>query len=171
MEYGDHRMRLLTLLCAGLAALALALGYVSQAFWEGAGLTVAIGLLWLAGDWRIWDWTADACLAAWVGLAAFGSWQGLPAGWMLIGVVAALTAWDLAHFAVRLRGAGALPPPAELTRAHLRQLAIVAAAGLLLGGIALGIRVELTFGWAILAASLAIIGLSRLIGAGGREEQ
>jgi hypothetical protein len=164
-------MRLLTLLCVGLATLALALGYASQTLWEGAGLAVAIGLLWLAGDWRSWDWTADVCLAAWVGLAAFGSWQGLPAGWMLIGVVAALAAWDLAHFAMRLSGAGALPPPAELTRAHLRQLAIVAAAGLLIGGIALGMRVELTFGWAILAASLAIIGLSRLIGAGRGADQ
>src|SRR5688500_9420446 len=119
-------MRPLTLLCASLATFALALGYVSQTLWEDAGLAVAIGLLWLAGDWRIWDWTADACLAGWVGLAAFGTWQGLPAGWMLIGVVAALGAWDLSHFAVRLRDAGALPPPAELTRAHLRQLAIVA---------------------------------------------
>jgi len=91
--------------------------------------------------------------------------------WMLIGVVAALAAWDLGHFGVRLRAAGAILPPAELTRAHLRQLAIVIAAGLLLGGIALGIQVELTFGWALLAAALAIIGLSRLISAGGREEQ
>jgi hypothetical protein len=42
---------------------------------------------------------------------------------------------------------------------------------LLLGGIALGIRVELTFGWAILAASLAVIGLSRLIGASRGADQ
>jgi hypothetical protein len=164
-------MRLLTLLCAGLATLALALGYADQSLWDGVGVAVALGLLWLAGDWRSWDGTADACLAGWVGLAAFGAWQELPAGWMLIGVVAALAAWDLGHFGVRLRAAGAIPPPAELTRAHLRQLAIVAASGLLLGGIALGLRFELTFGWALLAAALAIIGLSRLIGAGGREEQ
>ena len=164
-------MRPLTLLCAGMATFALALGYAGQALWAGVGVAVAIGLLWLAGDWRGWDWTADACLAGWVGLAAFGAWQELPAGWMLIGLVAALAAWDLSHFAARLRDAGALTPPAELTRAHLRRLAVVAAAGLLLGGIALGIRVELTFGWAILAAALAIIGLSSLIRLSGREEQ
>ena len=163
-------MRLLTLLCAGLATLALALGYAGPALW-GVGSAVVVGLLWLAGDWRGWDWTADACLAGWVGLAAFGAWQELPAGWMLIGVVAALAAWDLAHFAAHLRGAGATPPPAELARAHLRRLASVAAAGLLLSGIALGIRVELTFGWALLAALLAIIGISRLLRSGGHEEQ
>ena len=162
-------MRLLTLLCAGLATLALALGYAQSL--GGVGVAVAIGLLWLLGDWHAWDWVNDVCLAGWVCLAAFGAWQALPAGWMLLGVVAALAVWDLGHFAVRLRAAGALPPTVELTRAHLRQLAIVAAASLLLGGIALGIRVELTFGWALLIAALAIIGLSRLIGAGGRAEE
>jgi hypothetical protein len=163
-------MRLLTLLSASLATFALALGYANQSLWGGVGIAVVIGLLWLAGDWRGWDWAAEPCLAGWVALAAFGAWVGLTAGWMLLGVVAALAAWDLGHFAARLRGAGAIPPPSELTRDHLRRLAIVAGAGLLLGGIALGIRVELTFGWALLAAALAIIGLSRLIGAGAKEE-
>ena len=162
-------MRPLILLCAGLATFVLALGYIGQSLWAGVGIVVAIGLLWLAGDWRGWDWVAEPCLAGWVGLAAFGAWWGVISGWMLLGVVAALAAWDLSHFAARLRDAGALTPPAELTRAHLRRLAIVAGAGLLLGGIALGIRVELTFGWAILAAALAIIGLSRLLRAGGSE--
>src|SRR4051812_22641975 len=162
-------MRLLRLLCAGLATLALAFGYANQALW-GVGSAVAIGLLWQIGDWRGWNWAADVCLAGWVALAAFGAWQELTAGWMLIGVVAALGAWDLAHFATRLRDAGTRPPPTDLARAHLRQLAVVAAAGLLLGGIALGIRVELAFGWAILAGALAIIGLSRLLRAGEKEE-
>ena len=114
-------MKLPTLICAGTATLALALGYAGQALWAGVGVDVAIGLLWLVGDWRSWDWTADPCLTGWVGLAGFGAWQGLPAGWMLIGLVAALAAWDLRHFAVRLRGAGAITQPAELRRAHLRQ--------------------------------------------------
>ena len=163
-------MRLLTLLCASLAIFALALGYAGQSLWAGVGIAAVVGLLWLAGDWRGWDWVAEPCFAGSVALAAFGTWLGLAAGWMLLGVVAALAAWDLSHFAARLRSAGASAPPPELTRAHLRQLAIVVAAGVLLGGIALGSRVELSFGWALLAAALAIIGLSRLIGAGGKEE-
>jgi len=89
---------------------------------------------------------------------------------MLIGVVAALAAWDMSHFAVRLRDAGTGTQLAELTRTHLRWVAAVVGTGLLLGGIALGIRVELAFGWAIVAASLAIIGLSRLIRSGGKEQ-
>jgi hypothetical protein len=161
-------MRSLTLICAGLATLALALGYASLALWAGIGIDIAIGLLWLAGDWRGWDWADGMCLTGWVGLATFGTWIELPAGWMLIGVVAALAVWDLGHFARRLRDAGT--QAAELARAHLRQLAIVAGAGLLLGGIALGTRVDLTFGWVLLTAVLALVGLSRLIRAGGSEQ-
>ena len=159
-------MRVIAGTCAGVATLALAISYAGQALWAGAGLSAAIGLLWLAGQWRGANWVADACLAGWVGLAAVGAWQGLAGGWMLLSVVAALAAWDLAHFAERLRGAGHVASRAELTRAHLTRLAIVAGIGFLLGGIALGVRLELTFGWALLVAALAIYSLSRLLGAG-----
>jgi hypothetical protein len=162
-------MRTLTLLSTGMATFTLALGYAGQSLWAGVGVAVAIGMLRLAGDWRGWDWVAEPCLAGWVGLATFGAWQELPAAWMLLGVVAALAAWDLSHFAARLRSAGAVPQATELTRMHLRRLAVVVAAGLLLGGIALGVRVEMTFGWAILAAALAVVGVSSLIRAGGEE--
>ena len=164
-------MRPLTIACASLATLALLAGYALQALWPGAGLILLIGLLWLAGDRRGWDWVAEPCLAGWVLLAAFGAWWGTISGWMLIGVVAALAAWDLRHFDMRLRAAGAIAPPDGLARAHLRRLALVAGAGLLFGAIALGIRFELTFGWALLVGALAIIGLSRLLRAGGSEEQ
>jgi len=99
--------------------LALAIGYARYALWAGVGIAAAIGLLWLAGDWRGWDWAAEPCLVGWVALAAFGAWQGLAAGWMLLGVIVALAAWDLAHFSTRLRDAGTVTHPHELTRAHL----------------------------------------------------
>src|SRR6266700_675625 len=74
-------MRSLTLLCAGLATFALALGYAAQALWAGVGVDVAISLLWLASDWRGWDVASEPCLVGWVGLAAFGAWLGCrPAG-------------------------------------------------------------------------------------------
>jgi hypothetical protein len=164
-------MRLMTPICAGIAALALALGYASQALWAGAGICLAIGLLWLGSRLRGWDWAADPCLAGWAGMAAFGAWQGLPASLLLLAVVAALAAWDLDHFAARLRCAGVIAQRAELGRAHLRQLAIVAGIGLLLGAIALSLRVDLTFGWAILIATLAIFSLSRMIGSGQSQQQ
>ena len=164
-------MRILAWICAGLATLAPALGYAGQSLWVGAGICAAIGLLWLTGQSRGWDWVADPCLAGWVWHGRLWRWQELPAVWMLAGVVAALAAWDLARFDERLRTAGAIPRRAELTRAHLRHLALAAAAGLLLGGIALGVRFELTFGWVVLIGALAIAGISGLIRSGRNEEE
>jgi hypothetical protein len=163
-------MKSIALICAGLATLTLALSYAGQALWAGAAICAAIGLLWLAGRWRGWDWVTDPCLAGWVGMAAFGAWQGLPAAWMLAGVAAALAAWDLDRFDQRLRAAGAIPRRAELARAHLRRLAPTIGAGLLLGGIALGARLELTFAWAVLIGALAIVGISGLIRSGRGED-
>lgn len=164
-------MRLLMWICAGFATVTLALSYAGQGLWAGAGLCVALGVLWLGGKWRGADWAADPCLAGWVGLAAFGAWQGLPSGGSLLSVVAALAAWDLSHFAGRLRRAGHVERRAELERAHLGQLATVAAIGALLGAAALGLRLELTFGWALLVGGLTIYSLSRLIGAGRGADQ
>jgi hypothetical protein len=165
----DQAMRPHSVLSAGLATCALVAGYAIAALWAGAGIAVVIGLLWLASEMRGWDWLAEPCLAGWVGLAAFGAWWGVISGWMLVGLVAALAAWDLRHFGMRLQAAGAISLPADLTRIHLRRLALVAGAGLLFGGMALGIRIQLTFGWSLLAGALAIIGVSRLLRAGGSE--
>jgi hypothetical protein len=152
-----------------LAILALAIGYVGNAIWVGAGITLVVGLLWLAGQWRGWDWAADFGLICCVGLATFGIWSQLPAVWMLVGTVAALAAWDLDHFAERLRSVGNVVGQAELTRSHLGRLLVVGAAGLLIGAVALGVRLELSFGWSVFASMLAILSLRGLIGLLKRE--
>ncbi|HEU5102774.1 MAG TPA: hypothetical protein VFU22_27320 [Roseiflexaceae bacterium] len=164
-------MRAIAGACVGAATLVLTLSYAGQALWAGAGIGAAIGLLWSIGQWRGAHWPTDLYLAGWVGLAAFGAWQGVSAGWMLVAMIAALAAWDLDRFAERLHSAGRVIHPTDLARAHLRQLAIVVGVGLVLGFVALGLRIELTFGWALLVAGLAIYSLSRLIGAGRDAEQ
>jgi hypothetical protein len=159
-------MKLLAPASIGLAALALALGYALHSLWAGAGCTLAIGLLWLAGQRRGWDWTAELGLAGYIGLAAFGIWQALPGGWMLVGLVLALVAWDLDHFTRQLRRAGRVVGEAQITQSHLRLLLAVAGIGLLLGGVAIGFRIELGFGWALAAFVLAILSMKVLIGSG-----
>jgi hypothetical protein len=78
---------------------------------------------------------------------------------MLAGVVAALAAWDLDHFAQRLRGAGRVVGEAELVQAHMLRLLPIVLIGLLLGAVGLGLQIELRFGWALLLGALAVLGL------------
>lgn len=146
-----------------VAMMALALGYGLGNVWGGVGFTLAMGLLWLLGRWRNWDWTAPSVFALWVGTAAAGLWLGLGAGWMLVGVVAALSAWDLEYFARRLQDAGHAEQAVALERVHLRRLLAVNVAGLALGAIALGIHIRLSFGLMLVLALVAVWGLSRAV--------
>jgi thiosulfate reductase cytochrome b subunit len=90
---------------------------------------------------------------------------------MLVGTLAALAAWDLDHFERRLRTAQRVEAQGALIRAHLRRLSIVAGLGLTLGGIALSVQVEITFGWALLLGLLAFLALSGVIAFGQRERE
>ena len=148
----------------GLATLGLALGYSLSSLWLWTPLVVAMGLLWLVGQWRDWDSWASVGLIFFVVAAAGGVGHDAAAGWLLGGTVAALIAWDLDHFSQHLNHAGHVENAAELRRTHLRRLFVVASLGLLLGGVALSIQLELNLGWALFWGLLAILSLSWLIG-------
>lgn len=160
------RMPLLTV-STGMAAGALALGYALGGFWAGMVWILALGFLWLIGQWRQWRWMASIGLVFFVGAAAGGFWLGLAAGWMLLGVVAALDAWDLDYFFQRLSRVAAdetLAQRRELKQRHLRRLAVVNVMGLLLAAVALEVRFEFSFGAAFWLGLLAILGLSQAVG-------
>jgi hypothetical protein len=152
-------MKRFVLIAIIVATLSLIVGYNFN-FWM---IWPVMGMVWLIAEQRDWPWLTSWGFAAFAGAAAFGVWQGGAAGWLLVSLVAALAAWDLAFFTRRLRQAGQTAPEPALSQAHLGRLAVVAASGLLLGGLALGLRFQLSFGWAIFLGLLAVIGLSRVI--------
>jgi hypothetical protein len=147
-----------------LATGALALGYGLGGLWGWTVFAISLGFLWLLGQRRGWDWMASVGLVLFVSVAAAGLCLGVGAGWMLFGLVAALSAWDLDHFAQRLRDTGRVEGVHDLERRHLGRLLTVDGLGLLLGAVALGIEVEFGFGVAFVLGLLAILGLSQAIG-------
>lgn len=155
-------MRTLALLSIGLAALSLFIAYVLGASLIWALVIAAVGILWLMGAWRDWNGAASVGLIAFVSAAAFGIWQGLPASWMLVSTILTLAAWDLDGFALRLQEAGHVQGELALKRSHLERLLIVAGLGLLLGGMALGVRFHLGFWWDLVLGLLVMICLSQV---------
>jgi hypothetical protein len=77
--------------------------------------------------------------------------------------VVALSAWDLEHFVQGMVDAGYVENVQDLERGHLRRLLIVDGLAVLLGELALRIRVEIGFGTVFVLALLAVFGLSRAI--------
>ncbi len=147
-----------------LAAFVLALGYGLGGLWTETALVVVVGFLWLLGRWRGWGWMASVGLTFFVGAAAVGLWLNVGPGWTLLGVVAALSAWDLDHFVHRLERVGRVEDARYLERRHLERLLIVDGLGLLLGAVALRVKVEFGFGVALLLGLMAVLGLSQVIG-------
>jgi hypothetical protein len=150
-----------------LSALVLALNYL-QSFWAlGVPVVAGLALIWLASQARSRASASSLAsfgFAGMLGLAAFGVWQNMPPGWMLLAAAGALVGWDLNQFESRLRSAKRTDNEAALIQAHVRRLLIVAATGLALSEIALGVQVEFSFGWTLLLGLLAMLGLSRAIG-------
>jgi len=154
-------MRSLALIGIGLATFLLALAYALSGIPAGTVVIGVFGLLWLIGPWRDGSAIGSVGLISLTSAAAFGLWLGLPAGWMLLSTVAALVAWDLDDFSYRLRKAEQVSGELELKQFHLQRLLVVAGLGLLLGGIALSVRVDLGFWWALFLGLLAILCLSQ----------
>lgn len=124
---------------------------------------IAVGALWLAALRRDAGPVSSIFMNLLVmgGAAAFllGGTGILP----LVGAVAALGAWDLAHFYQRLRAADRVDEASGVGRDHLKRLGLVESLGFLIGLLGLTTRMQISFWWEVLLAILAMIGLTRLI--------
>jgi hypothetical protein len=148
----------------GLATLALVSGYAAGGEWTWMLILLTMGILWWYGLGRNWDGLASVVLIGFVVAAAMGLWHGLPAGWMLVGMVAALSAWDLDHFARRLKSVERVETRPALEWRHLRRLVSVDSLSLLLAGMALVTRYKFSFGVALSLGLVAVVGLSQVMG-------
>ena len=175
-----------------VATAALALGYGLSQHFIAILIFIALGLLWLAGQRYAKRAVAGLGLLGFAVGAVLGTLLGVQNGWLLVGLTAALIAWDLHHFIQHLRvneqrtsgsethsagtetetevEAGRLDTRARLEaearvleRAHLRRLALVSGLGLFLGALALTIKLTLSFGVIVVLGLVAIFALSRLI--------
>jgi len=155
----------LTVLATGV----LAIGYASRGLWSWVILIIAFGALWLFAQRPGWGWAASLGLIFFVVAAARGIFLDMPTGWLLLGVVATLSAWDLDHFIRRLKQARPVEKALDLERRHLKWLTIIAGVGLVLGGIAIVLEVKLKFGWMLILGMVLILSLSRLIELLGRK--
>ncbi len=156
------RLVVLTSLIVGFGSLAW--GY------ELGGLTVwqrrwvLLGVLWVLAYLGRLAWFGAVGFLIAFSAASYGVWIGLPAGWMMVGAVGALIAWDGADFEHRLRMA--TPPistPGALRRRHLLRLAILAGGMLIITLAVMAYRGQFSPEWVGYAVLLAGIGGQALL--------
>jgi hypothetical protein len=150
------------------ASLFLAAAFLSLAYGLG-GLWQAIPvLLFIAGGWgwasrKILEWPAPLGLVLFVIASAIGLWLFATPGLILPGMIAALAAWDLAHFLRRTHAVHRIEEAARLERIHMLRLGAVIGVGGLFGAAALLLRLSFSFGITFLVGLLAIFGLTRAV--------
>jgi len=98
-----------------------------------------------------------------VSAAGIGVLLDVGAGWMLVGLVATLTAWDLAAFSVWLKDCPTAGEARALVRVHLQRLLVADALGLGLALVALELRVRPRLGILLLLGLVLAVGLSQLV--------
>ncbi len=149
--------------CIVLAALGLALGYTLAGEEVLAPAITILGILWLVSIHRQWKVISSLALAIIVIAAAYGVWKGYSPGLMLFVLVAALSTWDLDAMLDRFRQVKpeALEPGIE--KRHLLRLAAVDGSGLLLGGIALVMRIHFSLGIGLILGLVLFVGITQIV--------
>ncbi|MBN1922221.1 MAG: hypothetical protein JW892_13320 [Anaerolineae bacterium] len=146
---------------AVLAVGAPAIGAALQGVWILALGFGVLGLFWIGFSlrYRLMGLAFALCIAG----IAFAAVLDVGIGWLLVGIMAALAAWDLEAFGARMAGVARIEHEHALVRDHLRQLGLVCGAGLLLATLASLVRIRLSFGVALVLASIAVLGLGYVL--------
>ncbi len=146
---------------AAVAALSIAFAMRGWGFCSLG--TVLLGAIWLVMQQRkSWGWEGIMLFALVIG-AAVALYLGAPAWLMLLATAAALGAWDLYSFLLRLSISERVEFASGLGRDHLRRLILVELVGVLAGLAALTFRAQVPFWWEALLVLLAVIGISAII--------
>lgn len=142
---------------------ALAGGYALAGRPVESALSAVVAIVWLILHRRGVTFAGDFGLIATTGAAAIGMMLSAGSAWMLVGLVAALTAWDLEAFGRWLQDCPAVDEARALRRTHLRRLLVVDLLGLGLALLALQLSVRLRLGVLVLLGVVLAIGLSRVV--------
>ncbi len=141
----------------------LAWGYYNGSYTKVAFAILGLGLIWGWAIWHRWRWFPAIGLTATTLAAAAGLWINLPFGWMLVGGVGGLMAYDLSSFNNRLRFAAPGEDSKRLERTNLARLGLLIMMTLILSSIAMSWQSEFSFEWAIFLGLASVWGVSLLV--------
>jgi len=142
---------------------ALAGGYALAGRPAESALSAVVAIFWLILRQHKVTWGGDLGLVAATAAATIGMMLGVGSPWMLVGLVAALTAWDLDAFVRWLQDCPNADEAGALQRTHLQRLLVADLLGLGLGLLALQLHLRLRLGVLVLLGLVLAVGLSRAV--------
>lgn len=147
-----------------LGAGSLAWGYAQVGLPQISRWILYFGAVWLVAVWRRWRWFATVGLIVNFLAAALGLWfLNFPPGWMFAGAIGGLLAWDLTEFRYRQRFAASDEERRDVESRHFMRLSILALLGFALASLAMAVKLQFNFEWALVLAIVAALGITQLV--------
>ncbi len=142
----------------------LAWGYLQVGLPQFARWILLFGAVWMIAVWQRWRWFGTIGLIFNFLVAALGLWfLDFPPGWMFAGAIGGLLAWDLTYFRYRQRYVSSEEERRAIEGRHLVRVAVLALLGFLFASLAMAVKLEFNFEWALLLAVVAILGITQLV--------
>jgi hypothetical protein len=123
---------------------------------------IALGIIWLIGQYSRWDWFSPAALIIVILAASLGLWMDFHAGWLIAGAIFSLVAWDLSEFR-RLNRAKPKDGLRGTEQRHIARLSFLALIGLIFATLLLFLRRELTSDWGYLLLTMFAVSLIQFL--------
>ncbi len=146
-----------------LAVLLLGAAYLQTSAWPAFLALAALGVLWVVGQQLKRFGVRHLAMLGFLALVVIAGSRGLNVALTLVGLLAALAAWNLAGFTQRMRAASRIEGAAGLEQRYLWRLGLVLLVGGALAALALTVRITLNFGVAFLLAIVIIVGASQAV--------
>jgi hypothetical protein len=122
------------------------------------------GLVWLIAVWKRWRWFAYIGITFNFLAAALGLWfLNFPPGWMFAGVIGGLLAFDLTDFRYSLRFSASDDERRIVENRHLPRITLLVTLCMLLASLAMQVKKQLTFEWALLLGIIAVFGTIQVV--------
>jgi hypothetical protein len=147
-----------------IAAAALSLAYGLEQFWVGSIVALGLGLWsWLGMNKFQGAWSANLFFGGVVLLVTIGSLLDLIPYLLFIAILGALGAWDLIRFQKRIEHSPKSEGILQIEKRHLKLLGITFLIGGTLAGVLVTVRMQISFGVALVLGVILIITLGEII--------
>jgi hypothetical protein len=147
-----------------LGAFCLAWGYGQVGLGQFVRWILILEAIWLIAAWRRWRWFSYIGITFNLTAAALGLWfLNFAPGWMFAGAICGLVCWDLTYFQLRLRFAATDEERRHAELRHLQRISSVALLGFLLASLAMAVKLQFSFEWALLLVLVTALCLMQII--------
>ena len=122
-------------------------------------ITAALGAIWLFQEMTGRTPFNYLCFGVFTGVAALGAFGNASIVTLLLGIAAALVAWDLSRFRRRLREEDDDDEKARVERAHLQKLGTTVSLGLVIAFVPALLTISLNFVVLLILMLIALLAL------------